>query len=344
MPEGVESPVKRPPVWPSLLFAAISASVLSVMWLTRGPDQMFDFRLLLAPIYIPLAFGIIWPVTVGFQALVMPAARDSKLRRNWAALILFVVSGIGWLPIVMGEWTASVQQRAYNKQQEEWRRQQQSEREAAQAAVTRGGLLAFEEPLKGEEGYALERYIDEHHLSTEEMQQASEHYRSPQIMTQLAGKPYCPPEALKNFFEHATEQQRSVAEALASSVLGPVFTAIGKHGNTPVDVLVKMVRSDSPYVRMAAVANPNLPKAAKMTYLKKGCDYWWFAELRTVGGDPDTPLDVLLCLSVKPDAAYAVAMNPHTPTSVIAAMSKSDNYWLKTAGEENLARRQAMAK
>jgi hypothetical protein len=305
---------------------------------------MPDFRILLAPIYIPLAFGIIWPVTVGFQALAMPAARDSKLRRNWAALILFVVSGIGWLPIVMAEWTESVRQRAYTKQQEEWRRQQQSEREAAQAAVTRGGLLAFEEPMKSAEEYALERYIDEHHLSAEELREASEHYRTPQLMAELAEKPDCPPEALKNFFEHATEQQRSVAEALAPSVLGPVFTAIGKHGNTPADVLARMVRSDSPYVRMAAVANPNLPKAAKMTYLKKGCDYWWPAELRTMGGDPDTPLDVLLCLSMKPDAAYSVARNPHTPTSVVEAMSKSENYWLKTAGKENLAERQAAAK
>ena len=344
MPQGVESTVKRPPLWPSLLFAAAAATVFSVTCLTRGPYQMFDFRLLLAPIYIPLAFGIIWPVTVGFQALAMPATRDSKLRRNWAALILFVVSGIGWLPIVMAEWTANVRGRAYSKQQEEWRRQQQSEREAAQAAVTRGGLLAFEEPMKSAEEDAVERYIDEHHLSAEELQQASEHYQTPQIMAELAGKPYCPREALEKMFEHAIEQQHKVSDVVAPTLLGPVFAAIAKNPNTPVDVLVKMARSDSPYVRVDGVTNPNLPRAVKMEYLKKGCSYWWSSELRTVASDPNTPTDVLVCLSTKPDAAYAVAMNPHTPTSVVEAMSKSDNYWVKTAGNENLARRQAPAK
>jgi hypothetical protein len=344
MPEGVEAPVKRPQLWPSLLFATIAATAFSVTWLTRGQYQMFDFRLVLAPIYIPLAFGIIWPITVALQALATPAARDNKLRRNWAALILFVVSGIGWLPIVMAEWTASVRQRAYIKQQEEWRRQQQSEREAAEAAVTRGGLLAFEEPLKSMEEYALERYIDEHHLSAEELQQASERYQTPQIMAELAGKPYCPPEALQKFFEHATTQQHKVSDAVAPTLVGPVFAAIGKNPNTPVEVLVKMVRSDSPYVRMDGVTNPNLPKAVKMEYLKKGCAYWWGSELRAVASDPNTPVDVLVCLSTKPDAAYAVAMNPHTPTSVVEAMSKSDNYWVQTTSRENLARRHANAK
>jgi hypothetical protein len=344
MPEGVEARVKRSPLWPSLLFAATIASVLSVMWLTKGPYQMLDFRLLLAPVYIPLAFGIIWPIAVALQALATPAARDGKLRRNWAALILFVVSGIGWLPIVMAEWTASVRQRAYTKQQEEWRRQQQSEREAAQAAVTRGGLLAFEEPMKSAEEYALERYIDEHHLSVEELQQASDHYQTPQIMAELAGKPDCPPEALRKFFEHATVLQRKLSDAIGPTVVGPVFAAIAKNPNTPVEVLVKMVRSDSPYVRMDGVQNPNLPKAVKLEYLKEGCAYWWGSELRTVASDSNTPVDVLVCLSTKPDAAYAVAMNPHTPTSIVEAMSKSDNYWVKTAGTENLARRQANAK
>jgi hypothetical protein len=105
-----------------------------------------------------------------------------------------------------------------------------------------------------------------------------------------------------------------------------------------------MVRSNSPYVRMGGLTNPNLPKAVKLEYLKKGCTYLWGSELRTVASDPSTPVDVLVCLSTKPDAAYAVAMNPHTPTSVVEAMSKSDNYWVQMAGSENLARRQANAK
>ena len=163
-------------------------------------------------------------------------------------------------------------------------------------------------------------------------------------MAELAGKPYCPPEALEKFFEHATAQQHKPSDAVAPTLVGPVFAAIAKNPNTPVEVLVKMVRSDSPYVRMNGVTNPNLPKTVKMEYLKKGCSYWWSSELRTVASDPNTPVDVLVCLSTKPDAAYAVAMNPHTPTSVVEAMSKSDNYWVQMAGRENLARQQAKAK
>ena len=61
MTDHQETPVKLK-LWPSLLTALFLATFLSYKWLTRGPEKMFDFRLLLAPIYIPLAFGIIWPV------------------------------------------------------------------------------------------------------------------------------------------------------------------------------------------------------------------------------------------------------------------------------------------
>jgi uncharacterized membrane protein len=344
MPDGNKLPEERPALWPSLLFSVIVATFFSVMWLTRGAYQILDFRLLLAPIYIPLAFGIIWPVTVALQALATPAARGDKLRRNWVALILFVISGICWLPFVTAEMAVSRREREEAVLQEELHQQQHAEREAAQASFERGGLLAFTEPMTSQEMDVLERFIDGHHLSAEELEQASEHYQAPQIMQELAEKPDCPPGALETLFEHAIGQQQIVSEVLRPSVLGPVFAAIGKNANTPVRILVEMIGSDDPYIRTAAVDNPNLPKAAKMAYLKKGCGLSWPSELNFVGADADTPVGVLVCLSTKQSAAFAVARNPHTPTSVIETMSKSDDFWLKTAGQESLPKRQGTAK
>ena len=341
MRDGTGSEAKRPPLWPSLLFAAVVATVCSVAWLTRGPDRLIDFRLLLAPIYIPLAFGILWPVTVALQALAMPSARDRKLWRNWVAMILFAASVCCWVPFVTAEMAESRNEREAVVRQAAWQRQQQAERADAQAAIARAGISAFTEPLTEQQSYVLQQYIDAHRLSAEEIMQASEHYQTPSIMAQLAQTRDCPPEALEVLFEHALNQQKTISEALQPSQLGEVFGAIGKNANTPVHVLVEMMRIESPYVRAAAVENPNLPGNVKLAYLKKGCELWWPSELRTVGSDPETPLDVLVCLSTKPDAAYSVARNPHTPTSVVETMSKSENYWLKTAGKEELDKRLA---
>lgn len=343
MQTGTGSEAKRPLLWPSLLFAAVAATICSVAWLTRGPDRLFDLRMLLAPIYIPLAFGILWPVTVGLQALATPAAHNGKLRRNWVAMILFVVSACCWVPFVSAEMAEIRKAREEVVRHAAWQRQQHAEHEAAQAAIARAGISALTEPLTDQQQYVLQQYMEAHPLSAEEISQASEHYQTRSIMAQLAQTRDCPPEALEILFAHALNQRKTISEELQPWQLGEVFRAIGKNTKTPVHVLVEMMQSESPYMRAAAVENPKLPRDLKLAYLKGACNLWWPWELQNVGADPETPVDVLVCLSTKPDAAYSVARNPHTPTSVIETMSKSDNSWLQTAGKEALAGRQMKA-
>ena len=99
-----ESPLKRPRLWLSLLLATFLAIVLPLMWLVpRDTGKPLDFHIFLAVIYIPLAFGIIWPALIGWQAVMNRSARKQRLWRNRIAPVLFVVSFICWVPLVKAE-------------------------------------------------------------------------------------------------------------------------------------------------------------------------------------------------------------------------------------------------
>jgi hypothetical protein len=335
-----EAIVGLPKVWASLLIAAILAVVFAYEWLTWGPEKWLDLRLFAFPIYAPLAFGVICPVLVALQAMSMPSPGQEKLRRNWVALIMFVVSAFGWVPVVMAEMKVAEREREEVVRQREWQQQRMALQAAAQQAIAEGGILAFSEPFQGEEGGVLERYIYEHHFSLEELQQASEHYQTTCIMNEIAQKPNCPAEALEILYAHANGQE-SEPGVVANAQLGPIYGSIAANPNITVALLVKMVQSDNPVARAAAVKNPKLPKVVKIAYLKKGCTEWWPSEISAIGADPDTPVDVLECLSKQQGAAYAVARNPHTPIRVIETMAASQDYWLKTAGQESLAKRRA---
>jgi len=184
----------------------------------------------------------------------------------------------------------------------------------------------------------LQDFIYSSQLTLEDLLAASEHYESPMILEALAQKPNCPPEALEILYAKAAKQLHNYPD---ESTVGLVFDKIEKNPNVPVDVLVKMVESDSPLARMSAVKNPKLPHSTRMAYLKRGCGFEWPSELRVVAADPDTPVDVLVCLSTNSAAALDVGRNPHTPTSVVETMSESSDYWTRTAGKEGLAKRQA---
>jgi hypothetical protein len=59
-----------PRLWPSLLIAAILATVLPVMWLSL--NDPFGLKLIFAPVYIPVAFGIFWPAIIAVQRWTSP--------------------------------------------------------------------------------------------------------------------------------------------------------------------------------------------------------------------------------------------------------------------------------
>jgi hypothetical protein len=341
-----ESPLNRPPLWPSLLLAAILAIVLPLMWLVpRDTGKPLDFHIFLAVIYIPLAFGIIWPALVGWQALTNRPVPQKRLLRNRVAPVLFVVSFICWVPLVKAETELVRKERAEELFHAASIRQQAAGELEAQNTIAAGGILAFTEPLKGSEGDVLVNYIRGHALTPTELLDMSKHYQTAMVMNELALQKACPPEALEILLANAMAQRPTANPASYSySMLEQVLTNIGKNANTSPRVLVKMVESDDPIARMAAAESHNLPKAAKIAYLKKACDFQWEREIREAGQDPDTPPEVLECLANKPSGVGAVAANPHTPVRVVETLSHSDWEWVRKLAQENLDRRRAATK
>jgi hypothetical protein len=340
-----ESPVKRPRLWPSLLLATFLAIVLPLTWLVaRDTGKPLDFHIFLAVIYIPLAFGIIWPALIGCEALKNRRASQKRLWRNWVAPVMFVVSFICWVPLLKVEIGLVRKERAEELFHESSIRQQAAEELEAQNTIAAGGILAFTEPLKGSEGDVLVSYIRGHPLTPTELLDMSKHYQTPMVMNELALQKACPPEALEILLANAMAQRPTADPRSYSSTIEYVITNIGKNANTSPRVLVKMVKSDYPRARMAAAESLNLPRAAKISYLKKACDFQWEVEVREAGQNPDTPPEVLACLANEPSGVGAVASNPHTPAGVVEMLSHSDWEWVRKLAQENLDRRRAAPK
>lgn len=332
---------KRPRVWPSLLIAAIPAIYLPLEWINRRHNQPLDFTILFSPIYIALAFGILWPILVGLQALVMRSARRAHLWRYRVAPVLFALSVLGWVPFVMLEVAVIKRERAENLRMAQWREHVAAEESVARQAIAAKGVLAFTEPLQDEQAGVLVRHIYDHALTSGELQRMSEQYQDPMVMNELAQKTNCPPEALEILFAKAMSERGSTTPT-SLQWIQQTLNHIGRNASTPVEVLVKMVESDEPAARMAAAANPHLPKAAKISYLKKACNFLWESEMREAGNDPDTPPEILECLSTKPGGDFYVASNPNTPIHVLEALSHSDIHSVKKAAHDNLAKRDAV--
>jgi hypothetical protein len=338
---AVEEPMaKRPPLWPSLLIAAVPAIYLPLHWLDvhhRGP---WDFTIFFAPVYIALAFGAIWPVLVGLQAIAFASARRRRLWRYRVAVVMFLVS------TPCAEWVVKMElhevraKRAEEARMAESYKQLGAEQSAARGAIAVKGVLAFTEPLPGAEAAALVDYLYYHAVTPEQLQRMSAQYQEPMVLNAVAQKKNCPPEALEVLFAKAMNERRT-ATPWTWQWVEQTLDHIGRNANTPADVLVKMAESDDRAARAAALANPNLPKAEKIAYLNGACDFHE-AEMRYAAQDPDTPPEVLECLSTKPGGALAVARNPHTPIRVLETLTHSDQDSVKKVAQENLAKRETL--
>jgi hypothetical protein len=334
---------KSPRLWPSVLLTLTIATLLSYQWLTRPPTMWFDFRILFLPIYAALGFGILWPFALALQVLVWPSHRQPGLWRYRVAIVLFILCCVGWIPLVRAELAVADRKRTDAIVQEQNRARFATEQAAAEQTLAANGLLAFSEPLHSPQLGVLQQCIKTHDLAPDEFLAAIERYQTPLILNQLAQKPDCPPDALQLLFTKSLARLQTLSDIEASIQLDSIFKTIGNHSNTPVQVLLNMVSSDKILVRMHAVENPRLPHPAKLAYLKAACTYWWAIEIETVAADPDTPVDILTCLSTKQAAAVALSHNPHTPDSVIDQMSESSDFWLSYYGKKALAKRQTKA-
>lgn len=203
---ALEEPTgKRPPLWPSLLIAVVPAIYLPLNWILRHHNAPLDFTILLAPVYIALAFGVIWPVLVGLQAIALPSARRPRLWRYRVAVVLFLVSAGCSVPVVIREIYGTPAERAENARMAQWHKQLADQESAARQAIAAKGMLAFREPLQGAEPGVLVRYIYDHALTPEELQRMSEQYQEPMVMNELGAEEKLPAGGVGNTFRESHE-------------------------------------------------------------------------------------------------------------------------------------------
>ena len=260
--------------------------------------------------------------------------------RRWVALI----PGILAIPLLLfgslrhqQTYQSWLQQQTVGQQngnlQERWAAEADAEK-----AIAERGLTAFDEPLKGQEEITLQLYLGgPQPFAPDQLIAASEHYRTPGIMETLATRKDCPAAALEILYEHALSDEH--ASASGDPSVGHVYWTIAQNANAPANLLVKMIESDSPRARTAAVLGPKLPAKAKAAYLKKGCDLS-DEDRNAVARQPDTPLDVMECLAAKPAARFGLADNPNTPLAVLENMSVSTDPAIAQEGKQALAKRQ----
>jgi hypothetical protein len=327
------------------VIAAVPAIWLPLAWISysdKGRPTFLNFHIFLAVIYVPLAFGLIWPVLVGVEAWTMrTAGRD----RRWpakAAVIMFVVSALCSTPCILFEHRRLVDDReaarAEALRMQQFRAQQDSSRQEALAVIQANGIEAFVEPLTGPQVDAVNNYLDAHSNRPLELQSASKHYRSSVgVMKHLSEKRYSPPEVLDTIFENALDLQRSPSFPNKGE-LAVVFYNLAWNPNLPVPVLTKMLDNDDAGTRRAAAANPRIPKAAKIAYLRRAAVSQSLVERREAAQNPDCPQDVLKQLALDPVTSSCAASNPNLPLDLLQTLANSGDQGTRKRALANLAR------
>jgi hypothetical protein len=351
MPEQERPSNSPPPLWPSIVIAAILAIAIPVIHVS----DPFGWRVIFLPIYIPLTFGFIWPICVAYQGPI----RRPWLPRHKAAIILFLTS----LPFCVFFLRLEIQAANFReaevlrgrRESELHAKEQEAAKLAAHAALAARGPLGFTEPLKPAEATAIAAYIYGNlDMSPKELLRISEHYQDPTVMYDLTRHQSCPSEALRVLYEKAIKQ---AIEAGNSPALfrdaGDTLTNIARHPNTPPEVLGKLLTVDDSILearnaRGIALQNPHAPKAQKVAYMRTLCGppkkgVYDQDELRFTASDSDTPPETLECLAGQRGPRYFVAGNPHAPMAVLERLSQPDvDAPIRNAAQETIAKHNAV--
>jgi hypothetical protein len=327
------------------VISAALAVILPLAWISyRDVHETWGLRILLAPIYIPLAFGLIWPAFVASQTMMTRSVSPVPSRRTWTALILFIVSAVCLSPFIVGECQSLMRDRERARTAalllSQFQAQQEIEKQQVQDEIRENGITAFAEPLTALQADVVERYIDDPSAGPIDLQNVSEHYRtSVDIMKHLASKNPCPPQILETVFENALALQRDPANPHRGEVFF-VLNSIAWNPNVSVPVLTKMLENEDSGARMSAAANPKLPKAAKIAYLKRARFSKDMSERQQAAENPDCPADILEQLASDPVTSMYVASNPNAPTELLQGLAKTGNSGTRSRAAANLAKRQ----
>ena len=349
MSEQERSSNSPPPLWPSVVIAAIFAIAIPVIHFF-GSDPL-GLKVIFLPIYIPLTFGFIWPILVAYQGPI----RRPWLPRHKAAIILFLAS----LPFCVFFLRTEIQAANIReaevlrgkRESELHAKEQEAAKSAAEEALAARGPLGFTEPLKPAEATAMAAYIYGHpDMSPEELLRISQHYQDPTVMYDLTRHKSCPSEALRVLYEKAIKQVIEAGNSRPAAFRDAEDTLmnIARHPHTPPEVLGKLLTLDDS-IRVArnargiALQNPHAPKAQKVAYMRTLCGppqkgFYDQDELRFTALDSDTPPETLECLAGQRDLRYYVAGNPHAPMAVLERLTQPDvDAATRNAAQQNIA-------
>jgi len=319
--------------WAVVFFAACFSYILPYAWISysdkvtqAGP--FLNLHPLLLVIYVPLAFGIFWPVLLSGTAGLM---RLDGQPREWPAkraLIVFLLSAVCSSYFVVGEHRHFSERlsaiRAEDARLREFRAGQAGETQKALAVLQANGVATLSEPLTGPQFDAVKQYLDKHSSDPAELITASRHYRtSAGVMQHLAGMRSCPPEALEVLFENAVRLQEhpELRQRFDASTVYEVLYYIAWNPNTPIPVLVEMLDNEDSGARRAAAANPRLPQEAKLAYVKRAAVSASFQEREESAANPECPPEELIALlkSDVPRVRREAASNPRLPKAAKVA-------------------------
>ena len=341
MSSSTQPRIGRPLLWLSVVVAAVVALPTPTAWIAYSDQQthrgpILNFHPLLAILYVPLLFGLLWPILIGILAWAEHSPQRPLVWPAKTAVVMFIVSACCSTPFIIFEYRDYIRGveavQAEEIRMVQVRDQQLMEKQKALAELQANGVASLSEPLTGPQVDAVNSYLDAHFQNPLELENASRHYRtSLRVMEHLAQKGDCPEQVLEIVYNNVIELQRD-SKPLQSVTPYQVLYDLAWNPNVPVLVLVAMLDNPYPKAREAAAANPRLPEEAKVSYLKKAADSRSFSERERAAGDPDSPPEELskMLQDENFSVRQAAAANPNTPKLAKTA------YFQKTALSEKL--------
>jgi hypothetical protein len=188
---------------------------------------------------------------------------------------------------------------------------------------------------------AVEKYIDGPSASPADLQNLSEHYRtSVDVMEHMVNKNSCPAEVLETVYANLVGLQKDPAPTYRGN-LALVLQTIAWHPNVSVPLLIKLLDNDYSGPRLAASANPKLPQAPKIAYLRKAAFSKEIPEHQAAAMNPDCPPEILEQLAADPIGARDVASNPNAPIELLQRLVNSNDSGTRIRATATLAKRHA---
>jgi hypothetical protein len=265
-------------LWLSVGVASVLAFELPRAWIAYSDRQahrgnFLNFHPLFAVLYIPLAFGLIWPLFIGLAALAKQRLEGSVAWPAKTAIIMFTLSVGCAAPLAVLEYrslTRGVEAvNAENLRLAKVRNLLEMEKQKALAELAAHGVASLSEPLTGPQMEAVNSYLDAHSQDPTELQKATRHYRTNmQVMLHLAQSRYCPGPVLEIVYNNVVEVQKAESPSRAVNPT-EVLYYLAWNPRLPVAVLIQMLDNPDSNTRAAAAANPRLPEKVKASYLRR---------------------------------------------------------------------------